>query len=1508
MLETEFWDRLLGRQKTADTEDGSRFEVHLRTSFRARLSQAQESVPENYNRLKNALLSYKGVRVRTSWACDTVKCGRRLLGKINIKGKTLILCLAVSPADYDLEKLHATDVSDKALFADTPLELRIRNEKTLAVALGLLPELMQKWEIPPAKKPSDEDFRLAPKSTEELIRDGWIRVSLSPSKSPDAVVFSPEMREMFDAVVGRGTPEEKEHGSQGTAAAPVPEADMTSREEPPAPAEDEPLPETDPPAKETSVDPSSALSGEPTPVAENKTAAPDNRQADTDPGIPAGTPSPVSDKTKRSASAENSEGAPESALAQRRKTEKAAQPTEDWSKYDVRYRTSFLSRLIQGEDRVQDDYTVIKNALLAYKGVKARTSWQCETFKKGRALLAKLNVKGKTLYAYLALSPASLNLDDLRAEDVTGKPVFGDTPLLVRVRNDKTLETVLSLVALLMEQNGIEKQKKFTEEDYHLPYEENSALIERGLIRIIRDKKAAATESDAPVAETVTAESPAPAKTPVSEETEPQVPAAEPQPADIVATEEPQTGDTPAPVSDETGAAASEALPEEPSATTEEGSVEEAGETPAPAESEVPEEHPAEETQAEASSEEPAAEPPTAEATGDTPDAQIGHVRSLFEETLAFSDGLVPGHNDYAALLRAMCGGNITVALRKRYLLRAIDERWVRMVEDSLPALDTVTRNPSRFIEEKEQILPIEMTKRVSGRSIRHLAQHTDYISEVRDDEVVPTKLLNVFREETNLTYENKFLNTLITRLYAFIDRRYRLALRRGADEKNTALTFRNSFEYENVRANIDLCIELSEQPAEGEVRKNTATETPLWERVVRLHDIATAYTASPFARSMGHAGIRPPVMRTNALLKNPNLRQCLLLWEFIESYEEAGFGILIDEALERPDEELVDELNKALALQYTLFCQKTDRDFSEEKTLDSRTGVPIRPTVTEKLPEVPAPVIIEAPAEPAQEDLPQASDDELLAAIDVALAAAEELRRRKAEEAARIKEQEKVPAEAAGIVAPDAEEPLPAADGGTEAPVAGVHYRTSFLARLIQCEDPAPENYNIIKNALLSYKGVRARTSWACETFKRGRQIIAKLNIKGKTLILCLALRPDDVDAQKYKFDDVTEKSAYRDVPVMLRIRSAKSCTAALALIAELMRSLSVPEAAAPSAEDFRLPFADTDELIARGLIKVDGKRVASAPKAAPFEKPTAKQKPEETAPALPAEETQTAAPTRAAVTPGETVPAVPAEATSPEAEAPQTPAEAPTGAAEEPPAEKPADPAPAETPATPETTGETSAEALPETVEKAVAKTASEAAEPAPEEETEPTGETPEPAPAAPPVQRKPTVFIRLNGRVFPLDTDEMESRLLATATFLSARYHLTKKPLSEKYTIVRGLSPLDMAMQGLLELYPTDDPTHRFLPDEADRFTFDDERAEYGTVIRRNVSMRVICRHSFASRLILSGEETQLRFAKLTAALTSLGFSHDMEWEEERFLAGGNPVLSYITLPNPKELSAQ
>src|SRR5690606_36022941 len=57
--------------------------------------------------------------------------------------------------------------------------------------------------------------------------------------------------------------------------------------------------------------------------------------------------------------------------------------------------------------------------------------------------------------------------------------------------------------------------------------------------------------------------------------------------------------------------------------------------------------------------------------------------------------------------------------------------------------------------------------------SIKHLAQHTNLISNIEGDKITPSKILNVFKEESFDTYENRFVNTLINRLYIFINKRY---------------------------------------------------------------------------------------------------------------------------------------------------------------------------------------------------------------------------------------------------------------------------------------------------------------------------------------------------------------------------------------------------------------------------------------------------------------------------------------------------------------------------------------------------------------------------------------------------------------------------------------------------------------------------------------------------------------------------------------------------------------
>ncbi len=150
----------------------------------------------------------------------------------------------------------------------------------------------------------------------------------------------------------------------------------------------------------------------------------------------------------------------------------------------VRYRTSFLSRLIQAGDTLQDYYTVVKNALLSYKGVKARTSWNFESFNKGRIQCAKLNIKGTAFQVYLGLDPKEYNANKYHFVDVGDKPKLDKVPMLLKVKSERGLKYVLELIEEMMNKLGMEKINT-PEVDYHMPYETTEALAARDLVKII---------------------------------------------------------------------------------------------------------------------------------------------------------------------------------------------------------------------------------------------------------------------------------------------------------------------------------------------------------------------------------------------------------------------------------------------------------------------------------------------------------------------------------------------------------------------------------------------------------------------------------------------------------------------------------------------------------------------------------------------------------------------------------------------------------------------------------------------------------------------------------------------------------------------------------------------------------------------------------------------------------------------------------------------------------------
>ena len=189
-----------------------------------------------------------------------------------------------------------------------------------------------------------------------------------------------------------------------------------------------------------------------------------------------------------------------------------------------------------------------------------------------------------------------------------------------------------------------------------------------------------------------------------------------------------------------------------------------------------------------------------------------------FEDADKTVTDLVGRYKVFGDILGAMSSGNAKTRLSQMYMLRCIDETWIKAVEESLPALDELIRNPSHFIAETEEILPIEMTKKITSRSVAHLSRHTDLISKVEGDTVTPIKMLNVFRENSILTYENKFLNTLIYKLFIFVNSRYNTALNYGVDEKVTAIEFEDKFYHDEYKAKVKINVELSKK-SNGEER-----------------------------------------------------------------------------------------------------------------------------------------------------------------------------------------------------------------------------------------------------------------------------------------------------------------------------------------------------------------------------------------------------------------------------------------------------------------------------------------------------------------------------------------------------------------------------------------------------------------------------------------------------------------------------------------------------------------
>lgn len=148
---------------------------------------------------------------------------------------------------------------------------------------------------------------------------------------------------------------------------------------------------------------------------------------------------------------------------------------------------------------------------------------------------------------------------------------------------------------------------------------------------------------------------------------------------------------------------------------------------------------------------------------------------------------------------------------------------------------------------------------------------------------------------------------------------------------------------------------------------------------------------------------------------------------------------------------------------------------------------------------------------------------------------------------------------------------------------------RRSYTANLIQSNPQVKQYYNEIKNLIMSYIGVKSMINWRIESFNKGRINLFKLKIRGKTICLYCALKPENFDKAKYFHEEITAKS-FANVPMMIRIKSDRGLSRAKGLIELVMDNYGIIPNPNATYVDYakEYPYETTKALVERKLIKI--------------------------------------------------------------------------------------------------------------------------------------------------------------------------------------------------------------------------------------------------------------------------------------------------------------------------------
>lgn len=246
------------------------------------------------------------------------------------------------------------------------------------------------------------------------------------------------------------------------------------------------------------------------------------------------------------------------------------------------------------------------------------------------------------------------------------------------------------------------------------------------------------------------------------------------------------------------------------------------------------------------------------------------------------------------------------------------NNEWIDMVEFTMPYLEKALTKQIKNIVTEEEIIKIELIKKVTVESVKHLAKNVNLVDRYNQQsgEVVPKKILNAYKEETFLTYENRFLYTLIKLIEDFIYLREKQSPNEYKGKNYKKANYEASIKLKKEKVNVN--VEYNSEVLTG-IRKKDGSAERIADikkklKVLKQTDVYVTLVSKKATY------VKAPLKMTNVLLKNVNFQYAVKLWNYLSEQIELNDKIT-NESSEFEEKGMVKKLlDEDIFLMHSIF------------------------------------------------------------------------------------------------------------------------------------------------------------------------------------------------------------------------------------------------------------------------------------------------------------------------------------------------------------------------------------------------------------------------------------------------------------------------------------------------------------------------------------------------------------------------------------------------------------